>query len=136
MVLSFCPKILGLWWGTYEGPLSFCECRWHGDSTWRWWGHLITTFCNQICLNFLHQEVVGIQKPSLDCPHTLTSLNPHALMPSHPSCPHALVLLMPSHVLCPSYPCTLMPSCPCSLAPLYPCTIVPYKLLCPCAFKL
>ena len=36
--------------GTYECYLPFCECRWGGGSTWRWWGHLNTRCCNQTWL--------------------------------------------------------------------------------------
>ena len=72
--LVFLPQNFGPLVGTYEGFLLFCECRWDGDSTWRWWGHLSTSCWNWTCLNFLHWEVVGILKPSLDYPHTLAPL--------------------------------------------------------------
>ena len=51
--------------GTYEGLLRLCECKWGGDSTCRWWGHLKTTCHNQTCLNFMHWEVVRNKKTSL-----------------------------------------------------------------------
>ena len=65
--LVFLPQNFGLVVGTYEGCSLFCKCRWGGDSTWRWWGHLNTTCSNWTCLNFLLWEVVGRQKPSLCC---------------------------------------------------------------------
>ena len=40
--------------GTYKGYLPLSESRWGGDSTWRWWRHLITILCNQTHLNYLH----------------------------------------------------------------------------------
>ena len=50
----FLPQHFGLVVGTYKGHLLLCECRWDGDCTCRWWGHINTTCHNQICLNFLH----------------------------------------------------------------------------------
>ena len=45
--LRFLPKHFGSVVGTYEGFLLLCECRWGGDHTCRWWGHL-TTICCQV----------------------------------------------------------------------------------------
>ena len=50
-----------------ECLLLFFECKWGGGYPWRWWGSLNTTHCNQNYLNFLCSQVVGAQKPSLDC---------------------------------------------------------------------
>ena len=83
--------------GTYECLLLFSDCRWCGGSR-RWWEHLNTTRCNQTCLNFLHSEVVGTQKPSFHLP----------------LCPHTL-----------RYPCDLPPSCPYTLSPLCPPALHP-----------
>ena len=44
---------------TYDGPLPFCECRWHGDSTWRWWGQLNTTCQGHRCRRLGHVKVAG-----------------------------------------------------------------------------
>ena len=91
--LVFLPQNFWPMVGTYECHLLFCEHRWGGESTCRWWGHLNTTLCNQSCLNFLWSSMMGTQKPSLHCPHF-----PHALTP--------LVPLHPSHL--PSYPLHLL----------------------------
>ena len=127
-----------------------------GESTWRWWGYLNTRCCNQTCLNLLHSEVAGTQKPSFQlslCPCTLTPL-----APSHPWHPHTpctllplhLPTLLPSHtcalspllpttpcvphlyplILAPSCSCTLQPSCPFGLVPSHPPTLAPSH---PCA---
>ena len=58
----FLPQNFGPMVGTYEGLLWLCECRWGGDCTSRWWGHL-TTICGHQSI-FLPQ-VVGILKPSM-----------------------------------------------------------------------
>ena len=47
--------------GTYKCHLLVCERRRSPGSTWKWWGHFNTTFCNQTCLSFLHSGVVGTQ---------------------------------------------------------------------------
>ena len=47
--LVFLPQTFGPVVGTYEGFLLLCECRWDGDFTCRWWGHLKTTCHNQAC---------------------------------------------------------------------------------------
>ena len=39
--------------------LLFYECRLSSEETERWWGHSNPTFCNQICLNLLHSQIVG-----------------------------------------------------------------------------
>ena len=58
----FLPQNFGQVVGNYEGHLLFCECRWGGDGTCRWWEHLNTTCHNGSCLNFLHGEVEGNEK--------------------------------------------------------------------------
>ena len=65
---------------THECHLLFCECRWGGSSTSRWWTHLNTTCCNWTCLNFVHWEVVGIQKPSFAHFHTSEPIAPKKSM--------------------------------------------------------
>ena len=66
----FLPQNFGPIVGTYKGFLQLCECKWGGDSTCRWWGHLNTTCYNWTCLNFLHWEVVGNEKLEVLHPHT------------------------------------------------------------------
>ena len=46
---GFFPQNFGNVLGTYECRLPFCEYRWGGSSTWRWWEHLNLTCCNQTC---------------------------------------------------------------------------------------
>ena len=71
------------------GQLRFIKYRWDSGATWRWWGHLNSTCCNQTHLKFLYLEVVGTKsKHSLDCICTLCT-------PSHPSQLHTS--LYPSH---------------------------------------
>ena len=79
----FLPQNFGPVVGTYEGLLRLCECKWGGDSTCRWWGHLNTTCYNRTCLNFLHWEVVGNEKLE-----TLAPLRPSLapLCPRHLCC--------------------------------------------------
>ena len=43
-----------------NGTLAFCECRLSGVDPQRWWGHSNPTRYNQICVNFLHLQAVGI----------------------------------------------------------------------------
>ena len=62
-------------------------------------GDLNITCCNQSCFKFLLSRVVGIQKPSLDCPHT----------------PFTLAALC----TCILYPCVLV-------LLTHVCTFVPY----------
>ena len=127
---GFYPKILGRWWDL------FCECRWGGGSTWRWWQHLNPTYCNQTCLNFLYSGV-GDKKPSfqvLSCPCTvgggdLSTLHPYelvVLIRGAGDCPY-------SFDLTPFHPFVLAPLCLavrlCVLAPLnsgalYPCAFL------------
>ena len=45
-----------------NGILLVCECILSSYCTPRWWGHLNRTYCNQICLNFVHSLVVGMLK--------------------------------------------------------------------------
>ena len=51
-----------MWWEPTNGNLSLYEYRLSGGDTQRWWGDSNPTCCNQICLRFLHLEVVGMQK--------------------------------------------------------------------------
>ena len=103
--LGFFPNNFGPMVGTREDHLLFCEFRWYDDSTWRWRGHLNTTCCNWSCFNFLWSRVVGIQKPSLDCPHTpCISCTPHmpytSCTPHNPcSFPHILCTFIYSQVV-------------------------------------
>ena len=61
------------WWGLRNGTLSFCDCR------RRWQRHTDPTCCNQIHLNFLHSQAVGMLKHlprTRSCPRTY----PHHLV--------------------------------------------------------
>ena len=83
---------------------------------------------NWTCLNFLHSEVVGTQKPSFHLPSQTCAI--HALTPLVPFHPPALVPLMSSLPLCPFTSChytllpldlpALSPSWTCALSPLWP----------------
>ena len=55
-----------------NGILLVCEFSLSSYYTHRWWGHLNLTYCNQICLNFLHSQMMGTLKHCLPvrlCPH-------------------------------------------------------------------
>ena len=86
-------------WGPTNAICHSVDVDRVGGSTWRWWGHLKTTFCNQTCLNFLYSELVGTQKPSFPLP-----LHP-ALIPLLVTTPlHALIEVVTSnHALTPWY---------------------------------
>ena len=76
------------------------DVLWGSGSTWRWWGHLDTTCCNQTCLNFLHSEVVGTQKPSFQLllhSSALVPLRPHTLGGGGILTTHALIKTVPLH---------------------------------------
>ena len=99
----FLPRNFGQVVGTYKGLLQLCECRWGGDCTCIWWGHLNTTCHNRICLNFLHWETVGNEKLVKTTPHALAPC-PHTHMPcphALPSCPHTLPLCPAAVLLWP-----------------------------------
>ena len=72
--LVFLPQNFGPMVGTYDWLLLFCECRWGGESMWRWWGHLHTTCCTPHAL----APLVPL------CPSCFVPSNPHALTPLAP----------------------------------------------------
>ena len=135
---GFLPENFGNVVRTFKCHLLLCECRWGGGSTWRWWGHLNTTGCNQTCLKFLHSEVLATQKPSFQ-------------LPSHPN----LMLLHPrwqGHFTT-LYSCAVLLLCPCgghdallslcffTIISFHPCALTPlcpgaklhtFQSLCPC----
>ena len=68
VVFDFLPENFEGWWALTNGTLPFSECRLSGEDTQRWLGHSNPTCCNQIRLNLLHLEVVGMAK-HLVCTH-------------------------------------------------------------------
>ena len=88
---GFLAQNVGPMVGTYECHLLFCECRWGGGCSWRWWGHLNTTHYNQIYWTFCTHRWWG--------PKNLVQT---ALTPPHSSHPlaHLTLALTPLVLLC------------------------------------
>ena len=137
---------------TYKYLLPLCECRWGGESMWKWWGTFDTTCCNQTCLTLLYWEAVGTQKPNFHLPsHTCilmvgtlrlngqdgTRVQGQKDITDSESfmrtwgckCKQVKVplhppTLVPFHppTLAPSYPFTFLPLCPPTLLPSCPWT--------------
>ena len=85
--LLFLPQHFGKVVWIYKCHLPIFECIWGGGFTWRWFGHLNSTCCNQTCLNLLQLDVIWIKKPSLDGLQNLCI--PHTPYISHPLCSFA-----------------------------------------------
>ena len=83
---GFLPQNFRRWQGSMNGTLSFYKCRLSSGDTQRWWGHSTPTCCNQIHLNFLHLEAVGMLK---HLPHA-----PHAC-----SCPRSHLVNLSQHLI-------------------------------------
>ena len=90
---GFLPQNFGRWWGPMNGTFSFYECRLNGGDTQKWLGHSIPSCWNQIDLNFLHSQVVGMLK---HCFHICSS--PHAHY-----CPWP-ILWLSHHLIYINYP--------------------------------
>ena len=96
---DFCPKLFVPVKGPYKCHLLFCEHRWDGDCTWRWWGHLNTTQC-KLFFNFLWWGPKNLVQTALA---PLTLLAPLCIF-SHPLAPlHFHISLTPRKT---KYSCT------------------------------
>ena len=67
VAFAFLPRHFGKVMGPMKDILSYYECRLSGGDTQKWWKHSNPTCCNQICLKFLHSQVVHTETPSLHC---------------------------------------------------------------------
>ena len=64
IAFGFLPENFDRWRGPTNTTSLFYESRFSGGNTHRWIRHSNSTWCHQICLNFLQSQVVGMLKYS------------------------------------------------------------------------
>ena len=71
VVFGFLPQHFGKWCDLW---MVLCHSEFYkfmlsGMDTQRWWGPSHPTYCNKICFNFLHSQVVGTHLVKLSLPY-------------------------------------------------------------------